>query len=276
MAGRMSFRGAWGLRLATHLCLLACLTALAGTRSLAGRWRFELDRNDAGVQERWFERPLAQRIDLPGSLQNEGFGDDITVDTPWTGDVRIDHWKRAPQYDKYRQPGNIKVPFFLQPKKHYVGPAWYQREMEIPAAWQGKRVVLTLERPHWQTGVWVDGRLIGTNDSLGTPHVYDLGTRLQPGRHTLTIRVDNRLLIDVGAMAHSVTNHCPGQLERDYRKNRNRRNGPRLDRRPSGLPGPGGEVGDNQRPNRESHGPARPRGCPLEFKGSARPPCWFI
>ncbi len=210
MAGRMSFRGAWGLRLATHLCLLACLTALAGTRSLAGRWRFELDRNDAGVQERWFERPLAQRIDLPGSLQNEGFGDDITVDTPWTGDVRIDHWKRAPQYDKYRQPGNIKVPFFLQPKKHYVGPAWYQREMEIPAAWQGKRVVLTLERPHWQTGVWVDGRLIGTNDSLGTPHVYDLGTRLQPGRHTLTIRVDNRLLIDVGAMAHSVTNHSQG------------------------------------------------------------------
>jgi hypothetical protein len=82
--------------------------------------------------------------------------------------------------------------------------------MDLPSSWQGKRIVLTLERPHWQTCVWVDDRLIGTNDSLGTPHVYDFGMQLQPGKHRLTIRVDNRLLIDVGAMAHSVTDHSQG------------------------------------------------------------------
>ena len=109
------------------------------------------------------------------------------VDTQWTGgvgyggDTNTDRWLNEPQYAKYRQPGNIKVPFFLQPQKHYVGAAWYQREFEIPAAWQGKRVVLTLERAHWETRVWVDGSEIGSNNSLCTPHVYSLGTAPGPG-----------------------------------------------------------------------------------------------
>ena len=56
------------------------------------------------------------------------------------------------------------MPFFLQPEKHYVGAAWYQRDMEIPAAWQGKRVVLDAwSAPHWETRVWLDGRELGTN-----------------------------------------------------------------------------------------------------------------
>ena len=150
--------------------------AQADRVSLAGQWRFQLDREDAGVKQRWFERSLDQRIRLPGALQNQGFGDDITVDTKWTGEVGMDAWRNGPQYAKYRQPGNIKVPFFLQPEKHYVGAAWYQRDVEIPAAWQGKRVVLSLERAHWETRVWLDGREIGTNTSLSTPHCYDLGT----------------------------------------------------------------------------------------------------
>ena len=178
--------------------------------SLAGQWRFQLDREDAGVKERWFERSLDQRIALPGALQNQGFGDDITVDTKWTGEVGVEAWRNGPQYAKYRQTGNIKVPFFLQPEKHYVGAAWYQRDVEIPAAWQGKRVVLSLERPHWETRVWLDGREIGTNTSLSTSHCYDLGTSLASGKHSLTIRVDNRVIVNVGAWAHSVTDHTQG------------------------------------------------------------------
>ena len=177
---------------------------------LAGEWRFQLDRGDAGVTERWFERPLEQRLKLPGALQNQGFGDDITVDTKWTGEVGVDAWLKGPQYAKYRGPGNIKVPFFLQPEKHYVGAAWYQRVVDVPAAWHGKRVVLRLERAHWETRVWLDSREIGTNTSLSTPHSYDLGTGLEPGKHTLTVRVDNRMIVNVGPWAHSVTDHTQG------------------------------------------------------------------
>ena len=209
-------------RVALPICAAFALTfslhAGDDALSLAGQWRFQLDRNDAGVKEQWFELRLAERIRLPGALQNEGFGDNIAVDTQWTGgvgyggDTNTDRWLNEPQYANYRQPGNIKVPFFLQPQKHYVGAAWYQREFEIPTAWQGKRVVLTLERAHWETRVWVDRREIGSNNSLCTPHVYSLGTALATGRHTLCIRVRNDLLreIDVGSWAHSVTDHTQG------------------------------------------------------------------
>ena len=97
------------------------MAAQADSIPLAGQWRFELDRADAGINERWFERSLDQRIKLPGALQNQGFGDDIRADTKWTGETGLDLWLNGPQYARYRQPGNIKVPFFLQPEKHYIG-----------------------------------------------------------------------------------------------------------------------------------------------------------
>jgi hypothetical protein len=209
--------------LGAALSLLAAGTqaAVADRLSLAGEWRFQLDRQDVGVKEAWHARPLQRRIQLPGALQNQGFGDDISVDTKWTGETGVDRWRTLPQYEKYRQPGNIKVPFFLQPEKHYVGAAWYQRDIEIPPAWAGRRVVLTLERPHWETRVWLDDRSVGTNLSLGTPHVYELGVvsgakpsarraTLAPGKHTLTVRVDNRVLVEVGDWSHSVSDHTQG------------------------------------------------------------------
>ena len=205
-AGRMTFLLALGLAAtpakAAH--------AQNDTISLAGSWRFRLDRDDVGLDERWFTRKLPQQINLPGALQNQGFGNDVTPETKWTANINDRSWYTSPRFEKYRQPGNVKVPFWLQPAKHYVGAAWYQREIEIPAAWRGRRVVLELERPHWETRVWLNDRLVGTNDSLSTPHVYDLGTRLAPGRHTLTIRVDNRLIVDVGVWAHSVSDHTQG------------------------------------------------------------------
>jgi hypothetical protein len=178
--------------------------------SLAGEWRFQLDRQDRGLAERWFERELEQRLQLPGALQNQGFGDDISTNTDWTGAANVEIWLRGKGYEKYRQPGNIKVPFCLQPDKHYVGAAWYQRDVEIPASWRGQRVVLTLERAHWESRLWVDGQPAGTNTSLSAPHSFDLGTGLAPGKHTVTLRIDNRLLVNVGSWAHSVSDHTQG------------------------------------------------------------------
>jgi hypothetical protein len=172
---------------------------------MSGTWRFALDRSDVGVSEQWFTRDLADRIELPGALQHQGYGDEIATNTPWVAKLIDLKWSAKEKYKRYTQPGNVLVPFFLQPARHYLGAAWYQRDIEIQEFWKGQRVVLTLERPHWETRVWVDERPIGSNRSLGTPHVYDLGTGLTPGRHRLTIRVDNRMIVDVGSDAHSVS-----------------------------------------------------------------------
>ncbi|UCF44498.1 MAG: discoidin domain-containing protein [Planctomycetota bacterium] len=174
--------------------------------SLAGEWGFQLDPKSVGEEDKWFERDLPLRIKLPGSTVEGGFGDDITVETEWTGDIVDRSWYTEERYEKYRQPGNVKVPFWLTPLKHYVGAAWYERTVDIPASWRDKRVILFLERAHWETKVWVDGKEIGMRNSLSTPHEYDIGS-LSPGEHRLTIRVDNTIKIAVGVNSHSISDH---------------------------------------------------------------------
>lgn len=222
------------LALAWAAVWCAAQSPAANALPLAGDWRFALDRGDVGIGEGWFAKRLPDRIRLPGTLAGQGIGDDVSTNTPWIGGIVDKSWFTAPEFEKYRQPGNVKVPFWLQPEKHYAGVAWYQRDIEIPAEWKEKRVVLFLERAHWETRVWVDDKLIGTNNSLATPHEYDLGIvarasrpfdpaqnlnhtggtpvplQLAPGKHTLTIRVDNRMVIDVGENSHCVSDHTQG------------------------------------------------------------------
>lgn len=186
------------------------LTANAADHiSLAGTWRFELDRADAGLQESWAARTLPGKVQVPVDLAAQGIGDRPSLDTKWVGGVQNPGWYKDPVLASYSTPENFKFPYWLTPEHRYMGAAWYQRTLELPKAWAGKRIVLFLERPHWETRVWVDDKLIGTNTALATPHEYDLGA-LSPGQHTLTIRVDNRIIIDVGENSHSVSDHTQG------------------------------------------------------------------
>jgi hypothetical protein len=175
---------------------------------LAGTWKFAMDPGDKGVSEAWFNRALTDSLKLPGSLTSNGRGDEITVKTPWTGEIVDSSFFKKPEYARFRQPGNIKIPFWLQPLKYYKGAAWYQKEVIIPQDWQGKSVDLFLERCHWESRLWVDSKEVGLQNSLGTPHRYDLSKFITPGKHRLTICVDNRTKdIDPGLNSHSISDH---------------------------------------------------------------------
>jgi hypothetical protein len=175
--------------------------------SLAGPWSFQLDPSGCGVYYRWFDRALTSELSLPGSLQAQGFGDAPTVNSRWIGDVVDRDWFSEPRYAPYRAPDNFKIPFWLQTEKHYRGRAWYQRRIEIPEGWRGRRITLFLERPHWESRVWLDDQYLGSNNSLSTAHVYALDAHVAPGPHTLTICVDNDMIVPVGSNAHSVSEH---------------------------------------------------------------------
>jgi hypothetical protein len=175
--------------------------------SLAGLWLFKLDPEDIGEKQKWYTNKLPDRINLPGSTTGNGYGDDISLDTEWTGSIIDKSFFTDAKYEKYRQPGSIKIPFWLTPVKHYKGPAWYQKQVDIPSNWAGKRITLFLERCHWETKVWVDGTPVGTRDSLCTPHLHVLSSLMTPGRHMVTIRVDNSIKYNVGNNAHSVSDH---------------------------------------------------------------------
>jgi hypothetical protein len=171
---------------------------------LSGTWRFALDRDDQGVAVHWYGQPLAGHIRLPGILNAQGFGDEISAQTPWVLSLYDKDWKLREDYKAYAAPGKVKVPFLSQPPRHYLGAAWYQRDIDVPRAWRGKRVVLHLERPRWGSTLWLDGREIGSNRSLVAEHAYDLGM-LAPGPHQVSVRVDNRMLLPYRPDAHSVS-----------------------------------------------------------------------
>ncbi|MBC8180435.1 beta-galactosidase [candidate division KSB1 bacterium] len=176
--------------------------------NLSGEWRFQIDSLNVGISGQWFNNKLSEKVKLPGSMTENGKGNDVSVKTKWTGQVVDQSWYTDEKYAKYRKPGNVKIPFWLQPEKHYIGAAWYQKEIEIPENWNGKRTELTLERCHWETIVWINDKKVGVQNSLATAHVYDLTGFLSPGKHQLTIRVDNRVKeIDPGQNSHSISDH---------------------------------------------------------------------
>lgn len=155
--------------------------------SLAGEWQFAMDSTDVGVTEKWFERTFSDKIQLPGTTDEARYGIPNTL------------------------PPSISKPqiLHLTRKNSYVGVAWYSREIDIPADWKEKSVDLKLERVIWHTSVWVDGNQVtGCNESLISPHHFDLTEHLTPGKHRLTIRVDNRKRYDISVndMAHAYTN----------------------------------------------------------------------
>lgn len=175
---------------------------------LAGEWRFLADPADEGMTDKWYNRRLQETIHLPGSMTTNGKGDDISLHTPWTGEIVDSSYFFMPQYAPYRVAGNIKVPFWLQPAKYYKGAAWYQKSVIVPASWAHQHLELFIERSHWETTVWIDDKKVGMQNSLATAHRFDLTGYLTPGEHQVTVRVDNRVKdINVGMNSHSITDH---------------------------------------------------------------------
>lgn len=175
-------------------------------QSLAGEWQIMLDPEDVGIKENWQSEKFEDKINLPGSLQEKGFGDKVSTDTKWTGRVIDKSWYTAPKYEKYREEGNVKVPFWLNPDRHYIGVAWYQKEIDIPNSWINSVIEIELERCHWETTLYMDGKEVGKEESLSTPHRFIIKPE-KGGKHLLAFRVDNRLILDVGIDAHSVSDH---------------------------------------------------------------------
>ncbi len=178
---------------------------------LSGMWQFEIDRNDIGEKDKWYERNLSDNIQLPGSMPERLKGDLPNVDTQWTASLYDSSFFFNPAMAQYRLEENYKVPFFLTPLRYYVGVAWYQRTVDIPNKWRGERILLHLERPHIETTLWINSHKVGMQNSLSVPHLYDITEYAKNGTNTISLRVDNRIKeINVGIDSHSITDHTQG------------------------------------------------------------------
>ena len=149
--------------------------------SLAGIWSFQLDPGNCGESGGWFSGALPDTISLPGTTDEHQKGEENPA----------------------------REPHHLTRIYPYVGAAFYQRELTIPERCTGKSLFLRIERTKHST-VWVDNTRIGEEDSLCTPHVYEVTDALSPGTHRITVRIDNSNLPPVGdghqTSAHTQTN----------------------------------------------------------------------
>ena len=141
------------------LCLNMQAEALPKYIDLSGTWLFTLDRNktiQAGAQ-------LTETIQLPGTTDTNKKGDYTARSEETTQLSRL--WS-------------------------YKGRAWYQKEVDIPVSWKGKPVYLTLERTK-PSEVYVDGKFAASSNDISTPQIFELSKWLKPGKHQLTIMIDN-------------------------------------------------------------------------------------
>ena len=169
---------------------------------LAGIWKFAMGD----------EPNYNDHVMLPGSMLTNDKGEDLSVNTQWTSSLYDSSYFFNPYMEKYRKEGEMKFPFFLTPTKHYVGNAWYSRQFYVPADMKGQRLTLFLERPHIETTVFINGKEVGHQMSLSTPHVYDVTEYINAGEsNNIAIKVYNGIEnVCVGQDSHSVTDQTQG------------------------------------------------------------------
>lgn len=178
-------------------------------RDLSGEWQFKMDPENQGIKNSWFTSQFSDVLNLPGCMQEQGYGNIPDSEMRWWRNDQAVDTKNFPWLKDYKNKENFKTQRFLVPDRHYIGAAWYRREFSIPANWEGKTIRLHLERVHWESEIWLDGKRLDKDSSLFTPHIYELG-HLSAGAHQLSIRVDNSELVDLGKMAHSVSEQTAG------------------------------------------------------------------
>lgn len=140
---------------------------------LAGTWELELEDGKTGS------------VTLPGALQAQGYGDEVTVHTPFVQSLADPLWYEREEY-QYGQKDAVRIPYFAQPPRTYYGKAWYRRELFLE---QGS-YELFLECVKWKSEIRLDDVSLGSCDLLCAPHTYEMNVT-RSGMHCLVICVDN-------------------------------------------------------------------------------------
>lgn len=152
--------------------------------NLAGEWLYELDYQDQGLIEKWYEKKLSNTgFKLPGTTASNFVGDKL--------DMELNYERETLRH--------------LRQHYRYVGASWYQRKFFVPDA-SNKVYRLFLERVMFESRVYINGKEVGKRDSLSTPHIYDITRFVIPGQENeITIRVDNRDVQKLGPYPSAYT-----------------------------------------------------------------------
>ncbi len=119
---------------------------------LLGLWDFQLDPEDAGVSAQWFHGLPSPRT--------------IAVPCSWN--------------DLFNDAAD------------YLGPAWYFREVWVPAAWRRQRIFLYFGSVNYAAQAWINGTAVGSHLGGHLPFAFEIASHLAWDRSNLiSVRVEN-------------------------------------------------------------------------------------
>jgi beta-galactosidase/beta-glucuronidase len=128
------------------------ILARADWQTLNGRWEFEFDDQDRGLQERWYMagKRFTKAIQVPFAFQSKLSG---IADTAF----------------------------------HDV--VWYRRTVAIPDSFRrGRRVMLHFGAVDYEATVWVNGDQAGHHRGGHVGFALDITDHLKPGENTIVVR----------------------------------------------------------------------------------------
>ena len=121
--------------------------------NLNGWWRFRIDDQNIGLDERWFsEGEFPREVLVPFSLESKLSGIEDRTFHPCV---------------------------------------WYRRTLEIPAAWAGQRVRLNFGAVDYRATVWVNGIVVAWHEGGHTPFSCDITGALRPTENVLVVRAED-------------------------------------------------------------------------------------
>ncbi len=179
---------------------------MAGHAASAGRPRGAVRATILNVGQPWIDPtvtgvgrvpmhsvPHPDRLDLDGTWRFQLLRrpDAATTADGWR-DIEVPGcWTRQDTFDLPHYT-NVQMPFPGQPPDEIpeLNPTGvYERTVEVPAAWAGRRVVLHVGAAESVLIVTLDGVEVGIGKDSHLASEFDLTDRLAPGSHTLTLRV---------------------------------------------------------------------------------------
>ena len=115
---------------------------------LNGEWEFEIDHGDSGLERGLLDSSLKDRIMVP-----------FCPESKLSGVEYVD----------------------------FMPAVWYRRKVDVPSAWDGKKVLLHFQAVDYDATVWVNGHEVGRHRGGFTPFTCDLSGTVLPGQAAVIV-----------------------------------------------------------------------------------------
>ena len=124
--------------------------------NLNGEWSFALDLSDSGRDRNFYNsKGFEQRITVPFAPESKLSGIGYT---------------------------------------DFINSVWYQRMIQIPSAWQGKRVKLNFGAVYYESEVYIDGRFVGRHYGGSDSFAFDITDFVSDGKeHSIVVHAESDL-----------------------------------------------------------------------------------